>query len=163
MYYVGRNGQQSGPFPLEQLQQMAASGELAATDLVWKEGMPNWEPAGSIPGLFAASPAVVSPAVVSPSSPPLVQASVLPPAGVQVPNYLVWAILSTVCCCIPLGIPAIVYSTQVNSKFAVGDVAGARAASEKAKMWCWIAFGTGLVLGIISIILNVLAAASQQH
>ncbi len=160
MYHVGRNGKQTGPFPLEQLKAMAASGELLPTDLVWTEGMANWEPASTIPGLFqAAAPAVAPVTVMPPGSPPLVQASVLPPAGVQVPNYLVWAILSTICCCIPLGIPAIVFSTQVNSKLAAGDVAGARSASEKAKMWCWIAFGAGAIVTIASALLNAVAAA----
>jgi|GEM_PF-4660854 len=39
-------------------------------------------------------------------------------------------------------------AAQVNSKFAAGDIAGAEAASHKAKLWSWIAFGTGLVLGL---------------
>lgn len=50
-------------------------------------------------------------------------------------NYLVWAILSTVLCCLPAGIVAIVFATKVDSAWAMGDVAGARAASESAKKW----------------------------
>lgn len=38
------------------------------------------------------------------------------PQGVPPDNNLVWAILSTVLCCLPLGIVAIIKSTQVNSK-----------------------------------------------
>jgi hypothetical protein len=53
--------------------------------------------------------------------------------GTPPPNYLVWAILSTVLCCWPVGIASIVFSTQVNSKWAMGDLAGAQAASDKAK------------------------------
>ena len=49
------------------------------------------------------------------------------------PNHLVWAIVTTVLCCLPLGIASIVFSTQVNSKWAQGDVAGAQASSAKAK------------------------------
>jgi Interferon-induced transmembrane protein/zinc-ribbon domain len=63
----------------------------------------------------------------------------------QVPNYLTQSILVTLCCCLPLGIVAIVYSTQVNSKLAMGDVAGAVIASNNAKMWAWIAFGLGIL------------------
>ena len=50
------------------------------------------------------------------------------PMGGPPPNNLVWAILATILCCVPLGIVSIVYSAQVNSKWAVGDVAGAQAA-----------------------------------
>ncbi len=77
-----------------------------------------------------------------------------------VPNYLVPAILSTICCCVPFGIVAIVFASQVNSKLAAGDRAGAIAASEKAKLWCWIAFGTGLVVTIIYVIIQVIAIQS---
>jgi len=69
---------------------------------------------------------------------------VMPPPGTTVPNYLVFAILTTVLCCLPAGIPAIVYAAQVNGKLMAGDYAGARAASNNAKLWCWVAFGIGL-------------------
>ena len=72
-----------------------------------------------------------------------------PPAGESIPNYLIQSILVTLCCCLPLGVVAIVFAAQVNSKLAAGDVMGARDASSKAKMFCWIAFGLGLVLSII--------------
>jgi len=58
----------------------------------------------------------------------------------------VFAILTTVLCCLPTGIPAIIYASQVNTKLQLGDVAGAQSASNNAKMWCWISFGLGLVM-----------------
>lgn len=74
-----------------------------------------------------------------------------------IPNYLVQSILCTVCCCIPLGIPAIVYSSQVNAKSAAGDIDGARVASNNAKKWCWIAFGVGLVVQGLILAANLAA------
>ncbi len=69
-----------------------------------------------------------------------------PPPQVSPPqNYLVQSILVTLCCCLPLGVVAIIFAAQVNTKFAAGDLAGAQEASRQAKMWCWIAFGLGLV------------------
>ena len=59
-------------------------------------------------------------------------------------NYLVWAILSTLFCCMPLGIPAIVFASQVDSKYAQGDYSGALETAQKATTWSWIAAGTGL-------------------
>jgi uncharacterized membrane protein YvbJ len=74
----------------------------------------------------------------------------------NIPNYLVQSILVTLCCCLPLGIVAVVYSAQVNSKLVAGDVAGAQAASDKAKMWAWIAFGVGVLLIIINLAFGIL-------
>lgn len=74
--------------------------------------------------------------------------AVLPP-GATVPNYLVFAILATVFCCLPTGIAAIVYAAQVNSKLQLGDLAGAQAASSNAKTWCWVSVGLGLGVGVI--------------
>jgi hypothetical protein len=73
-----------------------------------------------------------------------------PAAGAQVPNYLVQSILVTLCCCLPFGVVAIIFAAQVNSKLAAGDYAGAVDASQKAKMWSWIAFGLGIVAILIS-------------
>ena len=58
-----------------------------------------------------------------------------PPAQ-DIPNYLVQSILVTIFCCMPLGVAAIIFSTQVNSKLQTGDVAGAMDASSKARMFC---------------------------
>lgn len=70
-------------------------------------------------------------------------------------NYLVPAILVTLCCCIPGGIVAIINATQVNSKWAAGDYEGAQKASDTAKQWCIISAVVGLVVGIISGIVQV--------
>ena len=62
----------------------------------------------------------------------------------SVPNYLVPAIISAVCC-FPLGIISIVFAAQVNGKVANGDMAGALDASKKAKMFSYIFIGLGLL------------------
>jgi hypothetical protein len=66
-------------------------------------------------------------------------------------NYLVQSIAVTLCCCLPAGVVAIVYSAQVNSKLAAGDIAGAEASSSSAKTWGWIAFGLGVAFAIIRV------------
>jgi hypothetical protein len=75
------------------------------------------------------------------------------------PNYLVWAILSTILCCLPFGIVSIVYAAQVNSKWQVGDVTGANMASQNAKTWAWVSFVVGLFGILIWIMLMVLGIA----
>jgi hypothetical protein len=92
------------------------------------------------------------------------QGVVLPP-GATVPNYLVFAILTTVFCCLPAGIPAIVYAAQVNGKLQVGDLAGAQAASKNAKMWCLISLGLGLAVVVlygILVMVGVLTGISRH-
>jgi Interferon-induced transmembrane protein/zinc-ribbon domain len=81
---------------------------------------------------------------------------------VDVPNYLVFAILATVLCCLPAGIPAIVYAAQVNGKLQAGDTAGAQAASKNAKMWCWISFGLGLAVALIYMLLLAAGTIRQM-
>jgi hypothetical protein len=56
-YYQPRGGKQVGPVSGTELRQLAASGQLSPTDLVWKEGMGAWVPASSIKGLFNSNPA----------------------------------------------------------------------------------------------------------
>lgn len=77
----------------------------------------------------------------------------------NVPNYLPQAILTTVFCCLPFGIVAIVYAAQVNSKLAAGDYEGALSASKSAKLWSWISFGSGLAFLLIYIILIIIGAS----
>lgn len=73
------------------------------------------------------------------------------PAG-EIPNYLIPAILSTVFCCMPLGVVSIIFATQVNSKVASGDAAGAMESSRKAKMFMMIAIGLGALTWIIAVV-----------
>ena len=86
-----------------------------------------------------------------------------PPAGgsATVPNNMVLAIIS-IFCCWPLAIPAIIFASQVNTKVAAGDLAGAQDASKKAKTFSYIAFGLGalwLVFWIIYVVFVVGIAA----
>ncbi|MFO0801090.1 MAG: CD225/dispanin family protein [Gemmataceae bacterium] len=79
------------------------------------------------------------------------------PRGTPPPNYMVQSILVTLCCCLIGGIIAIINASQVNSKWAAGDYAGAKKASEQAKMWCLISVGVGLVVNLISVAVQVMA------
>lgn len=79
------------------------------------------------------------------------------PAEARVPTYLAQAILVTIFCCLPFGIPAIVFAAQVNGKLAAGDYAGAVATSKKARKWCWVSFGVGIGITILYILIGVIA------
>jgi membrane protease subunit (stomatin/prohibitin family) len=58
-YFVSVNGQQTGPFNIQQLQQLVGNGQLQRNTFVWKQGMQNWEEAGKLldlQNLFGAVP-----------------------------------------------------------------------------------------------------------
>lgn len=79
-----------------------------------------------------------------------------PPAGQQPDNYLVWSILVTLFCCLPLGIVAIVKSTQVNGLWAQGRYAEAQASADAAKKFViWSAVAGVIVFVIYGILLAV--------
>ncbi|HEX4814338.1 MAG TPA: CD225/dispanin family protein [Nonomuraea sp.] len=85
--------------------------------------------------------------------------------GQQPPdNQLIPAILTTLFCCLPFGIVAIVKSSQVNQKWQIGDYQGAMQAAEEAKTW-WkrsLIFGAiaiGLLI-IFYVVVFILLAAS---
>jgi hypothetical protein len=65
----------------------------------------------------------------------------------KVPNYLIPAIISALCC-LPLGVVAIIFAAQVNGKVTTGDMAGALNSSKKAKMFSYIAIGLGIALWV---------------
>ena len=65
-YMLAINGQQFGPYNMQQLQQMVTTGQLTAQTLVWCQGMVAWENASNRPDLaplFANTPPPAPPAV----------------------------------------------------------------------------------------------------
>jgi hypothetical protein len=75
----------------------------------------------------------------------------------------VWGILSTLFCCLPLGIASIVFAAQVDGKWASGDYAGARESSEKAKRFAMIAAGVGVGLGLLFFILAIMGGSETTY
>jgi hypothetical protein len=51
-WYYLVNGERVGPVSTTLLKELAVSGELQATDMVWRDGLPQWVSAGSIKGLI---------------------------------------------------------------------------------------------------------------
>jgi predicted secreted protein len=84
------------------------------------------------------------------------------PASPPPANYLVWSILTTLFCCLPLGIASIVFAAQVNGKWAAGDVVGAQDSSHKAKQFAMWAAIAGVVVIVLYLIFGVLIASSNN-
>ena len=67
------------------------------------------------------------------------------PTPEPMPNtYLIWAVITTIVCCLIPGIIAIIYSASVSSKYYAGDVEGSRRASRNAQIWCIVAIVAGV-------------------
>ena len=56
----------------------------------------------------------------------------------DVPDHLVWAVLSTVLCFTPTGVVAVVHAARVKPLLAAGRVVAARRASTLAARFCWV-------------------------
>ena len=109
--YVGKNGQQLGPFSLEEINRKLADGTFVGSDLAWYEGAAGWAALSGVPGVVlpttpASAPAPIStpsaapaPAPVRPAPAPAAAVPVRSNASiVQAPrsNYKTLAVVSWV-------------------------------------------------------------------
>jgi len=154
-YWINHNGVQSGPVELEALKEMG----LTSRAYVWREGMADWVPITQMPELQGMYEMVSQPDSVATQQPqasaaqqPQASATQQPqasaaqqPAEPCPPTNMVWAILATVLCCIPLGIMGIVYAGKVSKLYLAGDLEGAKKASETGAWWCIAAITIGVI------------------
>jgi hypothetical protein len=152
-YYYLNGETKVGPLTLDALKNAL----VTASTLVWNSSLSDWTAAGALPELqdvFAGQTAPPTPPPVK-AAPAYNQGNTYGNAGVPPPmpeNYLIWAVLATVFCCIPLGIVAIINSTKVSSLYVAGDYEGARKASADAKKWATL---TAIISGVIYVIFGV--------
>lgn len=155
-YYVNAAGQQAGPITRENFK----NNGITKDTNVWCDGMSGWTRAGDVPDLKYLFNDINVPPI--PPVPPVNTNTTPPPAPNQKDqcpnNYLVYAILSTVLCCLPTGVAAIIFSTRVDKQWAQGDKIGAQKSSEQAKLWCLISLGCGIISGMLGFILGILGS-----
>lgn len=77
--------------------------------------------------------------------------------------YLVLSIISTVCCCLPFGIVAIVFSAKINSAMAAGNIEEAQHAAKNAKIWIIVAFAVGIIVNIITFMLGMTGIVGEYY
>ncbi len=79
-WFLLKDQKQEGPYSYEELTSLIETGSLKRSDLLWKEGMAQWQPADQIEGLFLkAAPPPPPPSPVEAVSPPPPPAAVAPP------------------------------------------------------------------------------------
>ena len=185
-WYYSKNGTQLGPIGTEDIQAKLASGEISQADLVWKDGMADWLPAGQVPDLrpvlqaTSPTPSVTSaPAVgTSPYSPPAAQAPAAPVSytGVPVsPNCAkaTTAMVLGICglvfsfCCglvgLVCGILAIVFGSQAKKQIAQNPMwANDLGKAKSGVIMGWIAIALSIIVTIVSIIFQISATSLQN-
>ena len=76
--------------------------------------------------------------------------------AVKPDNNLIWAILTTVLCCMPLGVVAIVKASSVDNLWNQGQHEAAIQAAKDAKKWAMIGIGCGVAAILIYIVVYAL-------
>jgi hypothetical protein len=165
-WYYSNYGQQVGPVSEDQLAELFRNGTVKPSDLVWNETMTEWTTIGKVEAFAAYAPALPMAAPPAPvdAPPPLAAAPVtmsaspqgFAPSGMAEPSTYLWqSIVVMLLCCLPLGIPALIFSTKVKPAFASGDYAAAMEASKKAKLFCILSLVIGLIVQVIYIGINI--------
>ena len=100
-WYYAKGDQKRGPITLDQLRGLARSGELAPSDLVWTEGMADWQQANSLKDLMPPTRSTPPPLkATAPVKPTPVTAKIDDAVGgvvgplSQQPWYCHWAFLT---------------------------------------------------------------------
>lgn len=70
-------------------------------------------------------------------------------------SNMVWAILCTLFCCLPLGVVAIINAAKVDNLYRQGDYTGAKQASDNAAKYAKIGAGISVVIAIIYFIIGL--------
>lgn len=67
VWHYSANGSRRGPVTVTQLKSLIESGVVRANDLLWREGLPAWVEAGTVPELFSPSAMVKPPPMPAPA------------------------------------------------------------------------------------------------
>lgn len=168
-YYINSQGQQVGPVDKDSLR----TAGLCSSSMVWREGMAQWQTAGSMPELadvLAPAANTYNPAQAQTPPPPAGgcampgygQQSYGQPQGTPPQSYMWAAVLTTCFCCLPFGVVAIVNASKVDDAWRMGNHQLANDYSQKAKKWSLWALISGLAVlllyGLLFIFMLALGA-----
>lgn len=146
-YWIIIDDVRRGPLSVEEIRIIPGIG---LDTPVWHPGLSAWTTLGTVSELAALFAPPVPEFNVGRSDVRWTAPYAAPkpaPVPPEPPTYLVWNILATVLCCIPVGAVGIYFSTKVSSRYSQGDYYGARRMSERAQ-WMII---VSIVLGLMSL------------
>jgi hypothetical protein len=174
-YYYLNGNQRVGPFPAEQFSQQPVGPDT----LVWTDGLPDWKRRADVPeinALFLGQQPVAPPAYQPQPGGYPAQGYQQPypqqmygsaPMGYSPPKtWLVESILVTLFCCLPFGIVGIINAAKVENRFRMGDLQGAKQASDEAGRWTKISFFVaigGWILYMALIFMGIVAGIGSSR
>ncbi|MBO4944829.1 MAG: CD225/dispanin family protein [Muribaculaceae bacterium] len=163
-YWIMLNGVRLGPLTLEEARALP----LLADTPVWRTGLPEWTTAGELPEFaanvardetepprYSATEHGISPVYPDYRREDYSQQKHDDEKPPMPDNYLPWAIVVTLCCCLVGGIVAIIYSSKVSQLYNQEDYAGAQRASKTALTWIWISVASGIILQPLLFLLQI--------
>lgn len=177
-YYLGIDNQRKGPFPEEELLRNG----MTPDSLVWCKGMQGWKRASEVPELakyltvqqlpqlppvepqYAQGQYPQYPQGQNPQYPQYAQGQYQqnyyedPPFRPE--SHLAKAIWTTICCCPPFGIVAIIKASQVNRLYDEGKYDEADEASYDANKWANVAIKVGIGIAVLYFLYIILVLAS---
>lgn len=148
-FVIGPDGQKYGPATVDVLRDWAAQNRINNLTMLEDVDTGTRIMATTVPGLQLAPP---QPTTEYPRGAPTYP---------SVPNNLILAIFSAVCCCQPFGIAAIVFASQVDGHWRRGDYNKAQDSAKKAKTFALLAIFLGGFLQIIWIIFSFLSESKR--
>jgi len=177
-YYLTPQNEQKGPVDASQLPACGVTGST----LVWTQGMPEWAQACRVQELTSILPPITAPGpAVSPAQPAMGAAPANPAPqsvtyiqaggngyGPQQPmmpkpsSHMVLAVLSTLFCCLPTGIYAMICASQVDGLYSRGDFYGAQSKANSARNWSIIGAVGSFIIAIIYIVIYAGAIAAAM-
>ena len=161
-YYYLSGETKVGPLSLDALKYA----RITPGTLIWNSALPDWVEARTLPELAdffepTVAPSAQASTLGQTAPPPVAESHAAPITTPPMPeNYLVWAILTTVLCCLPLGIVSILQANKVSTLYVSGDYIGAQKASAEAKKWALWGTIIGPILYIILTVVYILAIAA---
>jgi len=96
-WFYAQNGRQLGPVTLEALLSMLQGGHVQPGDLVWREGMADWQPAATMPELTPSVPAASASLnyfnpVAGPYGPPIYAGFWMRFAAIFIDGIVLWMV-----------------------------------------------------------------------
>jgi hypothetical protein len=169
-WYFAKNGAQEGPVSTEALRAKIDSGEVAPTDLAWREGLADWMPVSKIPDFTRQPVEAPEPQITTAPPAPSASFSSPAPASYQQPaavpvavggqpvssgmavGSLICSILSLICCA-PLSIVGVI----------LGHIASARAKRDPSRFGGKGMATAGTVIGYIGLIYTAVVVGFFIH
>lgn len=145
-YYLDSANKQCGPVAADQL----ALHGVNAQSYVWREGMSEWKRACELPELTPYLTGQTTPPNAGAAQPQYAPGMQQPYGVAPAPSSnLVFAILTTIFCCLPTGLYAVICAAKVDTLWLAGRYDEARQMSKNAALWSWIGFGLSFALWVI--------------